>query len=93
MPISRPMAASHYDMDNPDPVLSTIEDWRIGSGTAGKDLAKPFTNASFRRYRGLGTRLHGAVADLLAAEHAGTGQQTEGRTGKAMKNWWPFLFY
>lgn len=43
----------HYDLDNTEPVLSTIEDWRIGSGPTGKDLVKPWTNAAFRNYHDL----------------------------------------
>ncbi|HUR44817.1 MAG TPA: hypothetical protein VMZ27_02995, partial [Candidatus Saccharimonadales bacterium] len=55
-----PNARGHYDLDNTVPVLSTIEDWRIGSGPDGRDLRKPFTNEAFARYRKLAPDCMGA---------------------------------
>src|SRR5262249_19888116 len=46
-----PNGRQHYDLDNSAEVMSTIEDWRIGSGAGGKDRAIPWTNARFRNYR------------------------------------------
>ena len=45
-----PNAREDYDDNNTQPVPSTIEDWRIGSGPDHHDLVKPFTNAAFAKY-------------------------------------------
>ena len=78
-----PNARGHYDLDNDTPVLSTIEDWRIGSGPGGKDMARPFTNQAFRRVSGNRPGLHGPVAGVLAAKHAWAWKQAEGRRRQA----------
>ena len=55
-----PNARSRYDLDNPNPVLSTIEDWRVGSARDGKDRTKLFSNEAYRRYRDIATDCMGA---------------------------------
>ena len=88
-----PNARGHYDLDNPRPVLSTIEDWRIGSGPGGKDVAKPFTPAAFRNYRDLAPDCMGAWLVYWRQNMPGLDNRQKDDIGKPMKNWWPFLFY
>jgi hypothetical protein len=88
-----PNARGHYDLDNGSPVLSTIEDWRIGSGRGGKDLAKPFTNQAFRGYRDLAPDCMGAWLVYWRQNMPGLDNKQKDDGGKPMKNWWPFLFY
>ena len=88
-----PNARGHYDLDNSTPVLSTIEDWRSGSGKGGKDVAKPFTNAAFRQYRDLAPDCMGAWLVYWRQNMPGLDNRQKDAAGKPMKNWWPFMFY
>ena len=74
-------------------MLSTIEDWRIGSGPGGKDVAKPFTNQAFREYRDLAPDCMGAWLVYWRQNMPGLDNKQKDDAGKPMKNWWPFLFY
>ena len=88
-----PNARSHYDLDNERPVLSTIEDWRIGSGQGGKDIARPFTNRAFRGFRDLAPDCMGTWLVYWRQNMPGLANRQKDDTGKPMKNWMPFLFY
>jgi hypothetical protein len=88
-----PNARGHYDMDNAEPVLSTIEDWRIGSGKGGKDLARPFTHKAFRNYRDLAPDCMGAWLVYWRQNMPGLDNRQRDGDGMPMKNWLPFLFY
>jgi hypothetical protein len=88
-----PNGRSHYDLQNDRPVLSTIEDWRIGSGPGGKDLAKPFTNNAFRNYRDQAPDCMGPWLIYWRQNMPGLDNQQKDEQGVPMKNWWPFLFY
>jgi hypothetical protein len=88
-----PNGRGHYDMGNTNPVFSTIEDWRIGSGPEGIDLKKPFTNEAFARYRKLAPDCMGAWLVYWRQNFPGLDNKQKDDDGKPMKNWWPFLFY
>jgi len=88
-----PNARHHYDLENERPVLSTIEDWRVGSGPSGADVAKPFTNAAFARYRDVAPDCMGAWLVYWRQNMPGLGNRQKDDAGRPMKNWWPFLFY
>jgi hypothetical protein len=88
-----PNARGHYDQDNPDPVLSTIEDWRTGSGENGHDHARPFRAAVLDRYRDLAPDCMGAWLVYWRQNMPGLNNRSKDDVGKPMKNWWPFLFY
>jgi hypothetical protein len=88
-----PNGRSHYDLANDQPVLSTIEDWRIGSGPNGQDLVKPFTNAAFRKYERLAPDCMGQWLIYWRQNIPGLDNRQKDAAGKPMKNWWPFLFY
>jgi hypothetical protein len=88
-----PNGRNHYDLQNDRPVLSTIEDWRIGSGPDGKDIAKPFTNAAFRNYHDLASDCMGPWLIYWRQNIPGLGNTQRDDNKRPMKNWWPFLFY
>lgn len=88
-----PNGRRHYDLDNVQPVMSTIEDWRCGSGPGGKDLAKPWTNAAFRNSRDLAPDCMGAWLVYWRQNMPGLANKQKDDTRQPMKNWWPFLFY
>jgi hypothetical protein len=88
-----PNARSHYDLDNDSPVLSTIEDWRTGSGPGGKDVAIPFTNEKFFRYRDIAPDCMGPWLIYWRQNMPGRGNKQKDDVGNPMKNWLPFLFY
>jgi hypothetical protein len=82
-----PNARGHYDLENTNAVLSTIEDWRIG----GKK--KSFTNKAFANYRKLAPDCMGAWLVYWRQNFPGLDNLQKDDDGKPMKNWWPFLFY
>ena len=88
-----PNGRRHYDLENTQPVMSTIEDWRIGSGPGGKDLAKPWTNEAFAKYRTLAPDCMGPWLIYWRQNFPGLDNRQKDDAGKPMKNWWPFLFY
>ena len=88
-----PNARGHYDLENTNAVLSTIEDWRIGSSSSGDDVRKPFTNQSFARYRTLAPDCMGAWLVYWRQNFPGPDNRQKDNDGQPMKNWWPFLFY
>jgi hypothetical protein len=88
-----PNARRHYDLENIQPVLSTIEDWRIGSALGGKDLARPWSNEAFAKYRPLAPDCMGPWLIYWRQNFPGLDNKQKDDSGKPMKNWWPFLFY
>jgi hypothetical protein len=88
-----PNGRSHYDQANTQPVLSTIEDWRIGSGPGGKDLAKPWTNAVLEPYARLAPDCMGKWLVYWRQNVPGYQNKARDDQGRRMKNWWVFLFY
>jgi hypothetical protein len=83
----------HYDLDNTEPVMSTIEHFRQGDGRGGKDKAEPWTNAKFAAYRDSCPDCMGPWLVYWRQNMPGLDNQAKDDTGKPMKNWWPFLFY
>ncbi|MGA2496496.1 MAG: hypothetical protein ABSH20_02070 [Tepidisphaeraceae bacterium] len=88
-----PNGRADYDMDNREPVMSTIEDWRIGSGPGGKDAAKAYTSDVLKPYRELAPDCMGAWLIYWRQNIPGLDNRARDDQGKPMKNWWPFLFY
>ena len=88
-----PNGRRDYDLENTAPVLSTIEDWRIGSGPEGKDNAMPWTNQRFAQYRSLAPDCMGAWLVYWRQNFPGLHNKQKDDHQKPMKNWWPFLFY
>lgn len=88
-----PNARAHYDLHNDQPVLSTIEDWRIGSGLNGEDIAKPFSTAVFQNSRDQASDCMGPWLVYWRQNMPGLENRQKDEHGRPMKNWWPFLFY
>lgn len=88
-----PNARRHYDQSNREPVMSTIEDWRIGSGDGGRDLAKPWTADVLDRYEKLAPDCMGKWLVYWRQNMPGYRNRARDDAGKPMKNWWVFLFY
>ena len=88
-----PNGRNHYDLDNTEPVQSTIEDWRIGSGPKGTDKAEGWSNAKFEKYRQLAPDCMGPWLIYWRQNMPGLGNKQKDDNGQPMKNWWPFLFY
>lgn len=88
-----PSSRGHYDLDNPAPVLSTIEHFRHFDSPDGTDLAEPWTVGKFRRYRHLAPDCMGPWMVYWRQNMPGLDNKSKDDSGKPMKNWWPFLFY
>ena len=82
-----PNARGHYDLDGPDPVLSTIETWRTGDSTP-----KPWTIEAFAKYSNVDDCM-GPWLVYWRQCMPGLDNAAKDDDGKPMKNWWPFLFY
>lgn len=88
-----PNARRHYDLNNTEPVMSTIEDWRIGSGADGRDVAKPWTCEVLKRYETLAPDCMGRWLVYWWQNMPGLNNRSKDDSGKPMKNWWVFWFY
>jgi hypothetical protein len=77
-----------YDLDNRDPVLSTIESWRQPGGQP-----RPWTPAVLDRYGDLAPDCMGRWVVYWRQSMPGLGNTARDDDGRPMKNWWPFLFY
>ncbi|MBL8856349.1 MAG: hypothetical protein JNK57_20450 [Planctomycetaceae bacterium] len=88
-----PNGTRHYDQDNDKPVMSTIEDWRIGSGPGGTDVALPYTSAKIQHYRDMAPDCMGAWLIYWRQNMPGLDNKQKDDEGRPMKNWMPFLFY
>jgi hypothetical protein len=88
-----PNGRFHYDLQGAGNVMSTIEDWRIGSGSEGQDLAKPWNCKVITPYRKLAPDCMGPWLIYWRQNFPGLDNKQRDLQGKPMKNWWPFLFY
>jgi len=88
-----PNARRHYDLNNTEPVMSTIEDWRIGSAPGGKDIAKPWTCEVLKRYAELAPDCMGRWLVYWWQNMPGLNNRSKDDDGRPMKNWWVFWFY
>jgi hypothetical protein len=77
-----------YDLDNPAPVLSTIESWRTPD-----EAPRPWSPAALDRYRDLAPDCMGRWVVYWRQAMPGLGNTARDDDGRPMKNWWPFLFY
>jgi hypothetical protein len=88
-----PNGRRHYDLSNPDPVMSTIRGWRGHEGPAGEDLAEPFHVADFADYYEIAPDCMGPWIVYWRQNMPGLGNDAHADGDVPMKNWWPFLFY
>lgn len=88
-----PNGRQHYDLDNTNAVLSSIEGWREGGGPEGRDILKPWTNEAFARYRASAGDCMGPWLVYWRQNFPGLHNRARDAAGRPMKNWWPFLFY
>ncbi|MBP8980714.1 MAG: hypothetical protein KBG09_05660, partial [Syntrophobacterales bacterium] len=84
-----PNGRFHYDLQNRQGVLSTIEDWRIGSGPGGRDLAQPWDGAVLARYRHSAPDCMGPWLIYWRQNFPGLHNRQKDEEGRRMKNWWP----
>jgi hypothetical protein len=87
-----PNGRRDYDLDNPQPVLSTIEHYRRRDDN-GKDKAVPWTPTVLDRYKELGADCMGRWVIYWRQNMPGLDNRSKDDDGRPMKNWWPFLFY
>lgn len=88
-----PNGRRDYDLDNPQPILSTIEHYRLHDGPDGKDKVELFTTNKLDPYRELASDCMGRWMVYWRQNIPGYGNKAVDDNGKPMKNWWPFLFY
>lgn len=88
-----PNGRRDYDLDNPQPILSTIEHYRLHDGPGGKDKIELWTTKVLAPYRELASDCMGQWVVYWRQNMPGLGNKAKVDSGKPMKNWWPFLFY
>lgn len=88
-----PNGRRDYDLDNPAPIMSTIEHYRMHDGPDGKDKAEPWTPKVLEPYRELAADCMGRWVVYWRQNMPGFGNHSKDDSGHNMRNWWPFLFY
>ncbi|HEU4753102.1 MAG TPA: hypothetical protein VFU47_08335, partial [Armatimonadota bacterium] len=88
-----PTGRQDYDLNNPQSVMCTIEDYRMGSGPGGKDRAKEWNDQVFKRYNQLANDCMGPWLVYWRQNMPGYRSRARDDQGRPMKSWWPFLFY
>ena len=88
-----PNGRYHYDLQNTQGVFSTIEDWRIGRGSGGRDKASLFSFELIQSYREQAPDCMGPWLIYWRQNFPGLDNRQKDDHGQPMKNWWPFLFY
>ena len=71
-------------------VMSAIEDYRVGPGIG---RLKPWNDGAFKRYNALADDCMGPWLVYWRQNFPGLNNRAKDDDGRAMKNWWPFLFY
>jgi hypothetical protein len=90
-----PNGTSHYDKnpeDDPD-VMTTIKDWRCGSGPGGEDVAEIFDLSIIEQFNDTAPDCMGNWIVYWRQNMPGLNNQAIDDDGQPMKNWLPFLFY
>ncbi|MCS6777185.1 MAG: hypothetical protein RMJ43_08005 [Chloroherpetonaceae bacterium] len=88
-----PNARREYDMDNPEPVLSNIEHFRLRDGKDGRDRAEPYTPERIAPYRALAPDCMGPWIVYWLQNLPGLNTRARDDQDLPMRNWWVFLFY
>jgi hypothetical protein len=87
-----PNARKDYDMDNAQPVMSTIEHYRRFDDH-GKDRATLWTPKVFDKYRTVAPDCMGPWLVYWRQNMPGYKNLSKDDAEKPMRNWWPYLFY
>jgi hypothetical protein len=78
-------------------VLTSCENYGLHNGTAGADVATPYSNAmaanAYAGVAGVATDCGGAQPTYISASMPGLGTTATAGDGTPMKNWWVYLFY
>jgi hypothetical protein len=88
-----PNGRRDYDLDNPSPILTTMEHYRMRDGSGGKDTVTLYTPKVLDQYRQLANDCMGRWVVFWRQNMPGLNNRSKDDSGKPMKNWWPFLFY
>ncbi len=82
-----------YDLDNDQPVLTTIEHYRMHDAMGRADAQTLFTPAVYAKYREFAGDCMGPWLVYWRQNMPGLNNRSFDDYEKPMKNWWPFLFY
>ncbi len=88
-----PNARHGYDLTNTEPVLSTIEHYRLKDGPDERDLKEPWSIQSIQKYNAIAPDCQGPWVVYWRQNFPGYNTACLDDYRKPMKSWWPFLFY
>jgi hypothetical protein len=88
-----PNGRKDYDLTNTQPVVTSIEHYRRFDGPDKKDQTMLWSNEKFAKYKKLANDCMGPWLVYWRQNMPGLDNRSKDDSGKAMKNWWPFLFY
>jgi hypothetical protein len=83
----------HYDMTNPQVVMSTIEHAFNRDGASGKDAAEVWGISKFEDYHAIAPDCMGPWLVYWRQAMPGRDNPCTDDEGNPMHNWWVFLFY
>ena len=88
-----PNAREDYDLSNTQPVLSTIEHYRLHDGENEKDLKEPWSLTKIAKFKTVAPDCQGPWVVYWRQNFPGFGSACIDDNRRPMKSWWPFLFY
>jgi hypothetical protein len=88
-----PNARHDDDLENTEPVLSTIEHYRLKDGPDERDLKEPWSIRSINRFKTIAPDSQGPWMVYWRQNFPGFNTACLDDYRKPMKSWWPFLFY
>lgn len=88
-----PNSLRPFDINSPDPVMSSIENYRMKNGNNGADKIERWTSMRLAKYQALANDCVGPWIVYWWQNMPGLDNKALDEADRPMKNWWPFLFY
>ncbi len=88
-----PNSVRPFDINNREPVMSSIESYRMKNGQNGADKTERWTSLRLAKYQAVANDCVGPWIVYWWQNMPGLDNKALDENDRPMKNWWPFLFY
>lgn len=88
-----PNSLRPFDIANREPVMSSIENYRMKNGANGADKIERWTSARLTKYQAVANDCVGPWIVYWWQNIPGLENKALDENDRPMKNWWAFLFY